>query len=536
MTFTFFILFSSILFLLFFLVIFINPNFLILANSYGQREPLDDRSPSFLEAYWTNKPITPSQSQGESNSVKVEVGPGEGPSTLAVVLVNTGRSEITGITGDLTLPEGFKAIRGENDVKSENVSVASYNSIVKPGDSFPLYFTFGVFNDTKVGPYYGSMKITYSKVLETGQIVSNITVPFRVPGKVILDVILQKQNLITNTPNYLPILLYNKGSADANRVIVTITNISGGTTTIGNQDHKNNEKSIINDNPILYNNSETNNYNNNIQNYPGNSNYTSSNTYINTIQNMKLNIDYNDPYGTKKNLETSVGLIISPNPPESVLSIDEARNLLYTNITNNSNDRIASNATKKDTLMLRAGMVESAKIIVSNNGNEELKNVVFSLKSASDSVKLLGDTRWTLNSIEPFSERELSTQIFSSEEVISKPISFILDAEYISGGKSKKDSLSIGAYIQGQITIRTYDLAIENIGGILNLVGNLLNEGNTVALFTTIEIINNNKVSSKLTTNTDTFQSGNLVKQLPLQSLPPPQYLGDLTEDRKSTR
>ena len=577
MTLTFSILFSSILFLLFILVIFINPNFLILSNGYGQMEPLDDRSPSFLEAYWTNKPITSSQSQRENNSIKVEVGPGEGPSTLAVVLVNTGRSEITGITGDLTLPEGFKAIRGENDVKSENVSVASYNSIVKPGDSFPLYFTFGVLNDTKVGPYYGSMKITYSKVLETGQIVSNITVPFRVPGKVILDVILQKQNLITNTPNYLPILLYNKGSADANGVIVTITNISGGTTTIGNKDHKNN-KNIIIDNPILYNNSETNNNDNNNL---GNSNYTISNTSTNTtksiltkptsqkesysrpldiqattfnverilanntaliipviypgystggtIQNMKLKIDYNDPYGNKKNLETSVGLIISPNPPESVLSIDEARNILDTNNTNTNTDRITSDTTKKDTLMLRAGMIESAKIIVSNNGNEELKNVVFSLKSESDSVKLLGDTRWTLNSIEPFSKTELLTQIFSSEEVISKPISFTLDAEYISGGKSKKDSLSIGAYIQGQITIRTYDVSIENIGGVLNLVGNLLNEGNTVALFTTIEINNNNEVSSKLTSNSS--QSGDLIKQLPLQSLPSPQYLGDLTEN-----
>ena len=576
MTLTFSILFSSILFLLFILVIFINPNFLILSNGYGQMEPLDDRSPSFLEAYWTNKPITSSQSQRENNSIKVEVGPGEGPSTLAVVLVNTGRSEITGIKGDLTLPEGFKAIRGENDVKSENISVASYNSIVKPGDSFPLYFTFGVLNDTKVGPYYGSMKITYSKVLETGQIVSNITVPFRVPGKVILDVILQKQNLITNTPNYLPILLYNKGSADANGVIVTITNISGGTTTIGNKDHKNN-KNIIIDNPILYNNSETNNNNNNL----GNNSYTISNTSTNTtkstltkptsqkesygrlldiqattfnverilanntaliipviypgystggtIQNMKLTIDYNDPYGNKKNLETSVGLIISPNPPESVLSIDEARNILDTNNTNTNTDRITSNTTKKDTLMLRAGMIESAKIIVSNNGNEELKNVVFSLKSESDSVKLLGDTRWTLNSIEPFSKTELLTQIFSSEEVISKPISFTLDAEYISGGKSKRDSLSIGAYIQGQITIRTYDVSIENIGGVLNLVGNLLNEGNTVALFTTIEIINNNEVSSKLISNSS--QSGNLIKQLPLQSLPSPQYLGDLTEN-----
>ena len=251
MTLTFFIIYSSIFFLLFILVIFINPNLPIISSGYGQMEPLDDRSPSFLEAYWTNKPTSiSSQSQGQDKPIKVEVGPGEGPSTLAVVLVNTGRSEITGITGDLTLPEGFKAIRGENDVKSDNISVASYNSVVKPGESFPLYFTFEVLNDTTVGPYYGSMKIKYSKVLETGQIVSNITVPFRVPGKVILDVILQKQNLITNYPNDLPILLYNKGSADANGVIVTITNVSGGTTTIGNKD-QNDYNSITDDSNTL---------------------------------------------------------------------------------------------------------------------------------------------------------------------------------------------------------------------------------------------------------------------------------------------
>src|ERR671911_1704739 len=578
MTLTFFILFSFILFLLLVLVIFINSNnSLLLGNAYAQRQPLDDRSPTFLEAYWTNKDNTLPQSQDLDNPLKVEVGPGEGPSTLAVILVNTGRSEISGITGYLQLPPGFQSIKGENNVKFQNVSVASYNSIVKPGESFPIYFTFNILDTAKVGPYYGSMEIVYSKVLETGQISTNITVPFRVTGKVILDVIPQKQNLITNFPNNLQILLYNKGSADANGVIATITNISGGTTTIGNKDHKNN-KNIIIDNPILYNNSETNNNDNNNL---GNSNYTISNTSTNTtksiltkptsqkesysrpldiqattfnverilanntaliipviypgystggtIQSMKLKIDYNDPYGNKKNLETSVGLIISPNPPESVLSIDEARNILDTNNTNTNTDRITSNTTEKDTLMLRAGMIERAKVIVSNNGNEELKNVVFSLKSESDSVKLLGDTRWTLNSIEPFSKTELLTQIFSSEEVISKPISFTLDAEYISGGKSKKDSLSIGAYIQGQITIRTYDVSIENIGGVLNLVGNLLNEGNTVALFTTIEINNNNEVSSKLTSNSS--QSGDLIKQLPLQSLPSPQYLGDLTEN-----
>jgi hypothetical protein len=551
------------------LVIFINSNnSLILDNAYAQRQPLDDRSPTFLEAYWTNKDNTLSQSQDLNNPLKVEVGPGEGPSTLAVILVNTGRSEISGITGYLQLPPGFQSIKGENNVKFQNVSVASYNSIVKPGESFPLYFTFNILDTAKVGPYYGSMEIVYSKVLETGQISTNITVPFRVTGKVILDVIPQKQNLITNSPNNLQILLYNKGSADANGVIVTITNISGGTTTIENKVIKNNDDGII-DNSIVYNNSINNNLESNttLSNHFNNkteniltkqtsekeSNFTSIDiqaTTFNvekilanstalitpviypdystggTIQNMKLEITYNDAYGNKKIFETSVGLIISPNPPESVLSIDEARNVL---VINNAIDRNSSNITQHNSLMLRAGIIESANIIVSNNGDEELKDVVFSLDSESDSVKILGDTRWTLNSMLPFSKIELLTQIFASEEVISKPISFTLNAEYVSGGKSKKDSLSIGSYIQGQIKIRTYEVALEDIGGILNLVGNLLNEGNTVALFTTIESINSTEWSSNVTENS--LQDRKILKQLPLKSLPMPQYLGDLTEN-----
>jgi len=568
MTLTFFILFSFILFLLLVLVIFINFDSLIIDNAYGQRQPLDDRSPTFLEAYWTNKDNTLSQPQDLANPLKVEVGPGEGPSTLAVILVNTGRSEISGITGYLKLPPGFQSIRGENNVKFQNVSVASYNSIVKPGESFPIYFTFNILDTAKVGPYYGSMEIVYSKVLETGQISTNITVPFRVTGKVILDVIPQKQNLITNSPNNLQILLYNKGSADANGVIVTITNISGGTTTIENKVIKNNDNGII-DNSIVHNNSINNNLESNatLSNHSNNtterilikqtsekeSNFTPIDIHATTfnvekilanstalitpviypdystggtIQNMKLEITYNDAYGNKKIFETSVGLIISPNPPESVLSIEEARNVL---VINNAIDRNGSNIIQHNSLMLRAGIIESANIIVSNNGDEELKDVVFSLNSESDSVKILGDTRWTLSSMPPFSKRELFTQIFSSEEVISKPISFTLNAEYVSGGKSKKDSLSIGAYIQGQIKIRTYEVALEDIGGILNLVGNLLNEGNTVALFTTMEIINSTEWSSNVVENS--LQDRKVLKQLPLKSLPVPQYLGDLTEN-----
>ena len=51
-----------------------------------------DKSPGFLDAYWTNYLSSASSTSNNNNSVKKEVGPGDGASTLAVVLVNRGRS------------------------------------------------------------------------------------------------------------------------------------------------------------------------------------------------------------------------------------------------------------------------------------------------------------------------------------------------------------------------------------------------------------------------------------------------------------
>ena len=100
-----------------------------------------------------------------------------------------------------------------------------------------------------------------------------------------------------------------------------------------------------------------------------------------------------------------------------------------------------------------------------------------------------------------------------AEDVIATPIELKQHAEYISGGQSKTDTLSIGAYVDGEIKIKAYDFAVNDIGGTPNLVGNLLNQGNTIALFTTVEMINtgqaNTSTSSSPTTTTTT------TKQLP---------------------
>ncbi|HEX5977934.1 MAG TPA: hypothetical protein VFY68_11690, partial [Nitrososphaeraceae archaeon] len=182
----------------------------------------------------------------------------------------------------------------------------------------------------------------------------------------------------------------------------------------------------------------------------------------------------------------------------------------------------------EDSILLKAGKIEEVTFSISNNGDSMLEDVVLSLDSSLDSVKILGDSRWTFGSMNALSKQGLSTQVFAAEDVIATPIEFTINAEYISGRQSKTDSLSIGAYVDGEIKIKAYDFAINDIGGTPNLVGNLLNQGNTIALFTTVEMINTEGA------NTSTSLPSTTTKQFPrmlVNDFPPQQYLGDLSEN-----
>lgn len=550
------------------------PGYAVLENNavFAQPAPttgesLTDRSPSFLEAYWTDNSESTSSfstSGSNNNSIKEEVGPGEGASTLAVVLVNKGRSEITALTGFLTLPtSGFRAIEGESLVNSTGISVASHDSIVKPGETFTLHFTIEILDNAKVGAYTGSLKLVYSKVLEVGQISSSTPIPFRVTGKVILDAVSNTQNLVAGSPNRLTILINNEGSADANGVVAIVTDVTDGTTTSDASDNNNDIGN--NDDGSSINGSDSDNNSSistgteektttvdgqdadsesstislqtttfDVGNIPaGGSAFVTPIVYPSyssggTIQNLDLELSYNDAYGTKTTTEKSVGIVISPNPPESVLSISPVNTPTTSDPNNVNGIDNGVNSDKNDSILLKAGKIEEVVFSVSNNGDISLNNVVLSLDSSLDSVKILGDSRWTFSSMNASSKEELSTRVFAAEDVISTPVEFTIDAEYISGGQSKTDSLNIGAYVDGEIRIKAYDLAINDIGGTPNLVGNLLNQGNTIALFTTVEMISTGQ------SNTSTSSTSSDTKQVPrhlVNEFPPQQYLGDLSEN-----
>ena len=478
-----------------------------------------DKAPAFLDAYWTNYLSSASSTTNNNNSVKKEVGPGDGASTLAVVLVNRGRSDITGVTGYLTLPSiGFKPIPGKNNGTSQ--SVASAYSIVKAGGTFVLYFDMNVLKQAKVGAYSTSLSLKYTKINQIGQLMTTNTLPFRLTGKVILDAISENSELTPSTQNQLKILIYNIGSANAAGAVVMVTGITSGSSLTSSNTQSTSSSSS---------NTSSGNTSTSTTNSPSSSSSSfspssSSNPAANigattfhigtipangsaeinpvvyptassgeTVQNLNLQISYGDAYGNQQISNVPVGLVILPNPPQSVVN---------------------ATANNGNALIVPAGKIQDIDFTVANSDNKKpITNVVISLASQSGSMKILGDSRWTFQSMLPQSKLNLSTKVFASSDLIGKPALFTLTVDYVSAGQSKTDSLNIGTYVSGNIKIRAYDVGINFIGGTPNLIGNLLNEGNTVGLFTTVDFVK--PISGK------SF----------IQITPPSQYLGDLSVD-----
>jgi hypothetical protein len=325
----------------------------------------------------------------------------------------------------------------------------------------------------------------------------------------------------------LQILITNDGTANATGAVVTLVGVSGGTTAANTSTY---DSSSVNGSSTTTIDSESFN----IGNIPaGRSVLITPIVYPDyssggTIQTLDLEIAYNNAYGIRTDSNYSIGMIIAPNPPDSVLSINPGRvsttSSSQNHVANDSKSNVneAGDEINKNPIKLTAGRLENLRFSIINNGSLPLTDIVFSLSSGTNSVKILGDSRWRVDYMAPLSNFPMSTTVYAAEDMINTPTEFEINAEYIERGQSKTDTLNIGAYVDGQIRIRTYDLDINYVGGAPNLIGNLLNEGNTVALFTTVELVNP-------ADNADPSRS-NLNKSLvtgPSQQ----QYLGDLSDN-----
>jgi hypothetical protein len=593
----------------------------------------------FVDAYWAeNIPSSSSNSSSSGTStastsevqIQRAVGPGEGPAILAVVLTNTAFSDITGITGYLTLPDGFSSLvpLSSSEVSHENSkqnypAIASISDIVKAGETYTYLFKVNILKTASVGLHSATLRTYYFKTPdpEAGAYrVQTTSVPFVLAGKVVLDTSSSLTDLTPGEVNHVKIQIRNKGTADANNVVVTL-NSAGGSIITSTGDLKANMNiasdvagNILKDNltaaPSSDQNSTSNYYIQQEASSLGSRIFNLGTIAANSaaefdaailpsfsagesLQNLDLQVSYTDATGETKSSDEIVGFRVLPNLPEAGLSVNPnavpqttpnpttsvegnganqvsptnndtgttsgsglsvtpsglassivtknnyyqgvslAQNENRSNPINNrmnhtistgnnltstqsseslikkaslsdtsngidndrsivkqdNNTRRSENNNIDDSITIIAGRESTLNFTITNNNRYPIMDAVVSLDSQSTSIAISGPSKWNLQRLDPGSHQFYSTMVFASTSIIGSPVSFEVGAQYIMNGRARNDTFNIGAKVIGEINVDVSNIAINSIAGTPNLIGNLLNKGNTVALFTTIQLL-----------------------------------------------
>lgn len=440
------------------------------------------QGPVFLDAYWTES--SQSLNTDSTDIIEREVGPAEGKVTLAVVFLNRSLLDISAISGFLSMPPGFEASGTSMYTDSEAImsangkrvgfnapAVATYDAIVAAKSSFTLYFDIDITDKAKVGTQMSRLVLQYYLTDKPGLCTSALIIfPLVLSGKTILDITTDDNYLTPKVPNKVNISIVNKGTADATGVVAAIVGLGDSGTRSQNNDDgsvvlQSSDTEIINLGDKVFN----------IGTIPVNGTVNVSTIIFpgseaaGTVQNMNIQLIYGNAHGDSQNIIIGTGLVILPNP------MDTSINVAYENT--------------RDSYILTAEKLEDFNLIVTNNSPTLLSDVIVSIVPQSTSITMVGDSKWTISSLEPDEQKKISAKVIAAKSMISTPTSFTVNLNYVSEGEEKTDSLNLGAFITGDINLQIFDVTVNYVGDTPNIVGSVLNQGNTNALYTSVELI-----------------------------------------------
>jgi hypothetical protein len=358
----------------------------------------------FINSYWTDNTVLGGIDAGAASGQtsaqdlapinRVEVDPGEGDSVLAIVLVNRGFVELTSITASLDLPTGFGSVIS-SEQEGSNTALSSYDGQVDPGQTFILYFPVKILQNAELGKEYNadltvhffkatdeqkgnseiekntkksshleldqcldedntnrtknnSVRHIEAKIVHTpfDSKTKTINVPFKLSGKVILDVkgsqsqdvgknlssytdTINVLNAIPGIGNKLKLLIKNVGSDAATGVIATVSSRTETATnnniispaTAGNISRNVvQESSLI---PIIILGGTTFN----LGTIPAGQSKAidtivfPNNLSAGTLETLIVELSFNDAYGNKKTANEIVGIQLLPASPQSDISV-----------------------------------------------------------------------------------------------------------------------------------------------------------------------------------------------------------------------
>ncbi|HYA85173.1 MAG TPA: hypothetical protein VEH06_17260, partial [Candidatus Bathyarchaeia archaeon] len=189
-----------------------------------------------------------------------------------------------------------------------------------------------------------------------------------------------------------------------------------------------------------------------------------------------------------------------------------------------------SSSTNASLVQITAGKIQDISFTINNNNGpltrtllsvpRSLSQLAVSIASQNTAVSILGPTTWDLPTISPGSGQKFTTQVFASASAIGSPVFFTVTIQYIQNGYQVRTStFNLGATVVGLIQLGVNNLNVRYAGNTATLSGNILNQGNTPALFSTIKMLNEAQTPATSTSN----------KNLPVMLVPTAsQYLGSI--------
>ncbi len=133
-------------------------------------------------------------------------------------------------------------------------------------------------------------------------------------------------------------------------------------------------------------------------------------------------------------------------------------------------------------------------------------------EASKSPIMIIGGDGYTkISTIKPGERANLKVKLFASESAVNTAFQLPVTISYMDPyGEHKQIQRFVSVYVQGTISLRTYDLGITYIANQPNLSGYLLNEGTNLAMFTTVELEDSPSEHA-------------------IEPTAGPQYLGDLT-------
>ena len=373
---------------------------------------------------------------------KIEVEPGDQNIPFTVVLSNAGSVDISGIKGTLSLPTGFSGAQSTANglILADNTQTAS------SGASFGLTFYLNLDKSLGTHGYSGTIKVTYSRVRETGERSTFIDFNYKVTGKSILSMKAVNSVLQPASNNDVAIQISNLGSAPINNVEVSVIPSANYTSGIVVDQNHWNVGSVK----------------------AGSSNTFSFKAFIpQTIAGQlihpQFSVKYFDGQGNQISTTKIVDFIVAPST-SSLVGISSPA-YLYT------------------------AVMQNMTIQIENLSPSKISNVGITISPNSDGLKILKDNKWFVKEINPFDSAILNIPVFADKSMEGQAVNYVVNMQYTKDGSTVIEKQTFANYIRGVIDISVHDIGVSEIAGKKMIIGNVLNQGNIKAQFGQVNVI-----------------------------------------------